>query len=153
MDEAVFSQKVMGLINSVTTPLLSSLILIDSLINEEINNSEEYGKILLIDEQVQSSIEYFFELRTLSLNYIGNKLINNKTKNLNKGQKQAKNLIDLNSTTINDIEKLDICEQNNKNKNHKKCLREVFIGISIVTNIGIIVWQLYKMMPIFSLKL
>ena len=44
MDEAEFSQKVMGLISSVTTPLLSSLILIDSLINEEINNSEEYWK-------------------------------------------------------------------------------------------------------------
>ena len=90
MDEAVFSQKVMGLISSVMTPLLASLMLIDSLINEEINNSEEYGKILLIDEQVQSSIEYFLELRTLSLNHIANNLINNKNKYRNKGPKQRK---------------------------------------------------------------
>jgi hypothetical protein len=90
MDEAIFSQKVMGLISSVTTPLLSSLILIDDLINEEIYNSEEYGKILLIDEQLQASIEYFFKLRTLSLNHIGNNLINKKYNCRNKGPKKKK---------------------------------------------------------------
>ena len=68
------------------TPLLSSLILIDNLINEEVDNIEDYGKILLIDEQVQSSIEYFFELRTLALNTIGSDLINRK----NNGDKNKK---------------------------------------------------------------
>jgi hypothetical protein len=78
MDKAMFSHKILGLVNSIMTPLLSSLILIDNLINEEVTNIEDYGKLLLIDEQVQSSIVYFFELRTLALNKIGSELINEK---------------------------------------------------------------------------
>ena len=86
MDKAEFSQEVMGVISSVTTPLLGSLILIDSLLNDEIDNIEEYGKILLIDEQIQSSIEYFFKLRTLALNKIRSKLINEKIKAVRTGK-------------------------------------------------------------------
>ncbi|MDO9533183.1 MAG: hypothetical protein Q7O12_13795 [Deltaproteobacteria bacterium] len=86
MDKAMFSHRILGLLNSIMAPLLSSLILIDNLINEEVDNIEDYGKILLIGEQVQSSIEYFFDLRTLALNKLASELINEK----NNGGKNRK---------------------------------------------------------------
>ena len=107
------------------------------------------GKILLIDEQVQSSLEYFLELRTLSLNHIASKLINNKNKYLNKLQKQVNEINNINSMVINDIANLDSHEHKIINNNHKKWLREFFMGILIVANIGIIVWQVYKIIPLY----
>jgi hypothetical protein len=78
MDEATFLRQVLGLLNSITSPLLSSLILIDNLINEVVDNCENYGKILLIDEQVQSSIEYLLKLRTLTLSNLESQFISGK---------------------------------------------------------------------------
>jgi len=80
MDEAKFSDTVMGLVNSITTPLLSALILTDNLINEEIDNHDFYGKIMSIDEQLQSSVEYFLELRTITFNKYASNIIKHKNK-------------------------------------------------------------------------
>jgi hypothetical protein len=147
MDQAAFSQNVMGLVSSVTIPLLSSLILIDSLINEEIDSCEDYGKLLLIDEQIQSSIEYFLELRTLSLNKIGSELINVKIRDGKNGEKSSKRSPWLKSCIINYSESEWINDNNNDNIN-KKWWEEIFLGILIVLNMGIMIWQVYKMMPI-----
>lgn len=90
MDKAMFSHQILGLVNSITGPLLHSIILIDNLINEEVNNIEDYGRLRLIDEQVQSSIEYFLELRTLVLNKIESDLINRKIMGKRKRKSRAK---------------------------------------------------------------
>lgn len=86
----MFSHQILGLVNSITGPLLHSIILIDNLINEEVNNIEDYGRLRLIDEQVQSSIEYFLELRTLVLNKIESDLINRKIMGKRKRKSRAK---------------------------------------------------------------
>jgi hypothetical protein len=147
MDQAAFSQNVMGLVSSITTPLLSSLILIDGLINEDIDSVEDYGNILLIDEQIQSSIEYFFELRTLTLNKIGSELINKKSRDRNNEIKIGEKYTNPNHFIINNLENELINEINNDNTN-KKWWKELSSGILIVLNIGILIWQMYKMMPI-----
>ncbi|MCK9377015.1 MAG: hypothetical protein M0P73_12775 [Syntrophobacterales bacterium] len=140
MDKAMFPHQIMGLVNSITTPLLSSLILIDDLISEQSDNIEDYGKILLIDEQVQSSIEYFLELRTLALNKIGSGLIDEKNNGRKNTSKQCRERHSL--RLLQDLRSESIYEKADNEKNRKAWWREFSIGILIVMNIGIMVWQL-----------
>lgn len=147
MDEAGFPQTIMGLVSSITTPLLSSLILIDCLINEDVDSVEDYGKMLLINEQIQSSIEYFLEIRALTLNKIGSQLINNKSKAKRKEMINCKKINGLSSYIVKSSE-IELINQTNNEDTKKKWRREFFSGILIVINIGILIWQTYKILPI-----
>ncbi|MFA5183713.1 MAG: hypothetical protein WC405_20580 [Syntrophales bacterium] len=146
MDKAMFPHQVIGLINSITTPLLSSLILIDNLISEQIDNVEDYGKILLIDEQVQSSIEYFLELRTIALNKIGSVLIDEKNNSSKTALKRCREPHSL--RLLQDLGSESIYGKADNRKNQKPWWREFFMGVLIVVNIGIMVWQLRQFIQI-----
>jgi hypothetical protein len=101
MDEATFSDHVMGLVNSITTPLLSSLILTDNLINEEIDNLEFYGKIMSINQQLQASVEYFLELRALTFIKHESNRINKKNNYKDRRKQYLKNAFYAVMTIVN----------------------------------------------------
>lgn len=66
MSEIIFSHQILGLVNSIIHPLLSSLILLDDLIREEFEDIDTYGKLVQIDQQLQSAVEHFLDLRSLT---------------------------------------------------------------------------------------
>lgn len=66
MEKTKYPLKVKGLLNSIIHPLLSSLILLDDLIHEIFEDQEILGRLLEIDNQVQSAAKYFLELRFLT---------------------------------------------------------------------------------------
>jgi hypothetical protein len=143
MEQALFSQNVMGLVSSITTPLLSSLILIDGLISDDIDSVEDYEKILLVEEQIQSSIEYFLELRTLTLNKLTTDIFNIKSKD-NKYENKINKEYHKRNSIINNYSENRLI---NKYEN-KKWWKKYSSGILIVVNIVIFIWQTYKMIPI-----
>ena len=67
MNQVDFPINVMGLISSISRPLLSSFILIDDLIQEEDHDSSTKGSFLELSHQIQSAIEYLLELRALTM--------------------------------------------------------------------------------------
>jgi hypothetical protein len=109
MEKAILS-KITGIENSIIHPLLSSLIMLDDLIHEEIDDPEKYSALLFIDQQVQRAIEFFLELRSVTMTYHeykSGKRVKRPTEKMKKLRKEYMNIIKIIISLAISLEQLE----------------------------------------------